>query len=96
VKLVRRATELLSEAYKSGEVTDEMLALCARDFKADASRRVFNPATYDEPGRVSESISRGSRDSEGPDASADRFAAWRDDEPCAPELFDVLAENLAG
>jgi ketosteroid isomerase-like protein len=47
VELVRRATELLREAYKSGEVTDEMLALCAPDVQLDASRRVFNPATYD-------------------------------------------------
>jgi hypothetical protein len=47
VELVRRAAELLSEAYKSGEVTDEILALCAPDFQVDASRRVFNPASYD-------------------------------------------------
>jgi ketosteroid isomerase-like protein len=47
VELVRGATEILSEAYKSGETTDEMLALCAPDFQLDASRRVFNPATYD-------------------------------------------------
>jgi ketosteroid isomerase-like protein len=47
VEIVRRATELLSEAYKSGEPTDEMLALCAPDIRVDASRRVFNPATYD-------------------------------------------------
>jgi ketosteroid isomerase-like protein len=47
VEIVRRATEILSEAYKSGEATDELLALCAPDFQLDASRRVFNPATYD-------------------------------------------------
>jgi ketosteroid isomerase-like protein len=46
-EIVRRATELLSEAYKSGEVTDELLALCAPDLQIDASRRVFNPATYE-------------------------------------------------
>ena len=44
---MRRASEILSEAYKSGEVPDEMLVLCAPDFQLDASRRVFNPATYD-------------------------------------------------
>ena len=47
VEIVRRAREILSEAYKSGEATDELLALCAPDFQMDASRRVFNPATYD-------------------------------------------------
>jgi ketosteroid isomerase-like protein len=47
VEIVRRATEILSAAYKSGETTDEMLALCAPDISLDASRRVFNPATYD-------------------------------------------------
>jgi ketosteroid isomerase-like protein len=47
VEIVRRASEILSEAYKSGEVPDEMLVLCAPDFQLDASRRVFNPATYD-------------------------------------------------
>ena len=46
VEIVRRATELLSEAYKSGEVTEEILAQCAPDLELDASRRVFNPATY--------------------------------------------------
>jgi ketosteroid isomerase-like protein len=47
VEVVRRVTEILSEAYKSGEATDELLAICAPDFQMDASRRVFNPATYD-------------------------------------------------
>jgi uncharacterized protein len=47
MEIVRRATESLSESYKSGEATDEMLALCAPDIRVDASRRVFNPATYD-------------------------------------------------
>ncbi len=46
VEIVRRATEILSDAYKSGEATDDLLALCAPDFQMDASRRVFNPATY--------------------------------------------------
>jgi ketosteroid isomerase-like protein len=46
-EIVRRATEILSEAYTSGEAPDELLALCAPDFQLDASRRVFNPATYD-------------------------------------------------
>jgi ketosteroid isomerase-like protein len=46
VEIVRRAMELLSEAYESGEVTDEILARCAPDLELDASRRVFNPATY--------------------------------------------------
>jgi ketosteroid isomerase-like protein len=47
VEVVRRATEILSVAYTSGEATDELLALCTPDFHLDASRRVFNPATYD-------------------------------------------------
>ena len=47
VEIVRRAAELLSEAYKSGEPSDEMLARCAPDIQVDSSRRVFNPAIYD-------------------------------------------------
>ena len=47
VEIVRRAIEMLSEAYRRGEPTDEMLALCVPDIRLDASRRVFNPATYD-------------------------------------------------
>jgi ketosteroid isomerase-like protein len=57
VEVVRRATEILSEAYKSGEATDELLALCAPDFQIDASRRVFNPATYDGHAGLRRSIS---------------------------------------
>jgi ketosteroid isomerase-like protein len=47
VEIVRRATEVLRDSYKRGEPTDEMLTLCAPDIRVDASRRVFNPATYD-------------------------------------------------
>ena len=47
VEVVRRATEPLSEAYRCGEPTDELFAHCAPDIHVDASRRVFNPATYD-------------------------------------------------
>ena len=47
VEVIRRATEILSEAYRSGQVTDEMLALCTPDLHLDMSRRVFNPATYE-------------------------------------------------
>ena len=46
MEIVRRVTEILSNAYKTGEATDDLFALCAPDFQMDASRRVFNPATY--------------------------------------------------
>jgi ketosteroid isomerase-like protein len=51
VEIVRRVTAMLSEAFKTGEVpdevTDEIAAFVAPDVRMDFSRRVFNPATYD-------------------------------------------------
>ena len=47
VEIVCRVTEMLADAYRTGEPSDELLVLCSRDFRMDASRRVFNPATYD-------------------------------------------------
>jgi ketosteroid isomerase-like protein len=47
VEIVRRVIATLREAYKSGDATAELLELCAPDIRVDASRRVFNPDTYE-------------------------------------------------
>lgn len=82
VEIVRRATAILRASYKSGEPTDEMLALCAPDIRMDASRRVFNPATYDGHAGLRRSI-------------AEIWEAWEDFCEEGEELIDVGDKVLA-
>jgi ketosteroid isomerase-like protein len=82
VEVVRQAMELLSAAYKTGEVTDEMLARCSPDLELDASRRVFNPATYNGRAGLRSAVSE----------IAD---AWEDFREEKEQLIDVGDKVLA-
>ena len=52
VEIVRRALDLLWEAYKSPAAADGLLELCTPDIRVDATHRVFNPDLYEGPAGV--------------------------------------------
>jgi ketosteroid isomerase-like protein len=47
LEIVRRGLDLLLESYERGAATDDLLEMCARGIRVDASRRVFNSALYE-------------------------------------------------
>lgn len=45
--VARAALAALQESARLGEPTEALLAICRSDIHVDATRRVFNPETYD-------------------------------------------------
>jgi ketosteroid isomerase-like protein len=56
LEIVRKGLDRLSASYAEGAAAQELLDLCAPGIRVDASRRVFNPDTYEGRAGVQRSI----------------------------------------